>query len=345
MKIKKLLKGMLLAAGALAVWEYGSTWREKRKFASGADYWQDYYDRSTIEFAAKNLQVHTLVSTGVKIHIDVYPAEKPNAPVVIFNHGAAGYCRLFVGLAQRYHQRGYTVVLPDQRGQGLSGGRRGDYTIAECTQNILDVADWAKTQFGGPLFLAGGSVGGALTYYAASAGVPVEAITCLNLFDFGNGSDGLRISRLAPIVRYPQLARLLRVGFEGLKFLYGLRLPFNWFGAFDKLMDARDAAFQAQWDADPIPPRLISLRALASNLNTRPVVPFECNKIPTLVINQALDQMVEPAVTQRNFARLAGEKRYLEIPFGHWSNQPEFWDWIVEESDRWFQRHVKGFEE
>jgi pimeloyl-ACP methyl ester carboxylesterase len=337
MKMGKLLKKLLVAVGVLAAWEIGSTWWEQRKFARGSDYWQVYYDQATVDFAAQNCQSHMIVSTGVKIHLDVYPVADPNAPVIIFNHGAAGYCRLFVGLAQRFHQRGYTVMLPDQRGQGLSGGRRGDYTIAECAQNIVDVATWAKARFGGPVFLAGGSVGGALSYYAASAGASIEAIACLNLFDFGNGLDGLRISRLAPIAQYPQLAAILRMGFEWLKPLYWLRLPFNWFGAFDKLMDARDVDFQANWDADPIPPRLISLRALASNLNTSPAVPFESNQIPTLVINQALDQMVAIEVTRGNFERLAGNKRYLEIPFGHWSSQPEFWDLIVEACDDWFQ--------
>ena len=54
--------------------------------------------------------------------------------MLIFNHGAAGYCRLFAALALAYYDRGYTVILPDQRGQGLSGGRRGDYTVAECPE-------------------------------------------------------------------------------------------------------------------------------------------------------------------------------------------------------------------
>jgi alpha-beta hydrolase superfamily lysophospholipase len=338
MKINKLIKTFLLASGALAVWEITIAWLEKNKFELGATYWQTYFDSPTVEKSEQIRQVFSIESTGAQIHIDVYPGSNPDAPVVIFNHGAAGYCRLFVVLTQRFNARGYTVVLPDQKGQGLSGGRRGDYTITECTQNIVDVAKWARARYAGPIFMAGGSVGGGLTYYAAVAGAPVDAIACLNLFDFGNGLDGLQISRLAPVAKYPQLAALLRAGFELLKPLYWLRVPFNWFGAFDKLMDARDTVFQAQWDADPVPPRLISLRALASNLNTSPAVPFEANQIPTLVINQALDQMVAISITRQNYERLAGEKSYLEVPFGHWSSQPEFWNMIVQACDEWFQK-------
>ncbi len=104
-------------------------------------------------------------------------------------------------------------------------------------------------------------------------------------------------------------------------------------------MDERDAAFQAQWDADPVPPRLVSFRSLASNMYTRPAISFEQNRIPTLVINQSLDKMVDVNVTRHNYERLKGPKRYLEVPFGHWSSQPEFWETMVQSCDEWFREH------
>lgn len=304
-----------------------------------ADYWHVYYDEKVAERSDKIREEIEITSTGVNIHIDVYSNPNSNAPVVILNHGAAGYCRLFVPLALSLYERGYTVVLPDQRGQGLSGGRRGDYSISECVQNIVDVAYWAKNRFLTPLFMAGGSVGGALTYYAA-AGAPANAIACLNLFDFGNGIDGISISRLAFLARYTAIVKTLRVGMVLLKPLHGLRIPFNWLGAFDKLMDDRDAEFQSQWNADPVPPRLVSLRSLASSMHTSPTISFENNQMPVLVINQGLDKMVDAMVTRHNYERLNGKKRYLEVPFGHWSSQPEFWETIVQACDEWFREHL-----
>ena len=306
-------------------------------------YWHIYYDDAVVERSSSIREEHSILSTGVDIHIDVYARPNPDAPVLIFNHGAAGYCRLFVQLALSFHDIGYTVILPDQRGQGLSGGRRGDYTISECVKNIVDTAHWARTRFHGPLFLAGGSVGGALTYYAAAAGASANAIACLNLFDFGNGKDGIQISRIAFLSRYNAIVRLIKAGNAILKPLYRVRIPFSWIGAFDKLMDERDAEFQAQWDADPIPPRLVSLRSLASNMATSPAIPFEKNLVPALVINQSLDKMVDVNVTRHNYERLSGPKRYLEVPFGHWSSKSDFWRMIVQACDDWFKKYRSGF--
>jgi alpha-beta hydrolase superfamily lysophospholipase len=304
------------------------------------EYWRIYYDEALVEKSEMIREEFEITSTGVNIHVDVYPNPDPKAPVLIFNHGAAGYCRLFVQLALSFYERGYTVVLPDQRGQGLSDGRRGDYTISECVQNIVDVANWAKNRFSASLFMAGGSVGGALTYYAAAAGAPVNAIACLNLFDFGNGMDGISISRFASFARYPAIIKLLQVGMMFLKPLHGIRIPFNWVGAFDKLMDERDKEFQSQWDADSVPPRLVSLRSLASNMTTAPTISFEENRVPVLVINQSLDKMVDIRVTKHNYERLGGPKHHLEVPFGHWSSQPQFWETIVTSCDEWFQQNL-----
>jgi len=334
----RLVKSLLAITAIAALWETGASLWEKRRWRAGANYWRAYYSNALVRRSEALRREETLLSTGVRLHLDIYPRPEPDAPVIVFNHGAAGYCRLFVPLVLAFYDRGYTVILPDQRGQGLSGGRRGNYTVTECVQNIVDIAHWARRQFSGSLYLAGGSVGGAYTYYAAAAGAPAQAIACLKLFDFGCPTDGLGISRLSGLAHFP-LAASLSAGFRLLAPMGWLRLPFAWFGAFDRLMDGRDQDFQAAWDADPIPPRLVTLRSLASTLTTPPRVPFECNKMPALVINQSMDQMVDPAVTKRNCDRLAGPKCYLEIPFGHWSSQPAFWEAIVKACDEWFRQY------
>lgn len=334
--VRKLGRWMGLALAGAAVWELATRRSERHRLGQGGEYWRCYHDAETLRRGDALRQVVALRSGGVTIHLDVYPQSDPGAPVVVFNHGGAGYCRLFVPLALRFHERGYTVVLPDQRSQGFSGGPRGDYTITECAQNIVDAARWARGRFGGAIFLAGGSLGGALSYYAAAAGAPATAIACLNLFDFG-GDDALRFSRLAPLAAIPAGARLARALLTLLRPIDWLRLPARWLARFGTLMDDRDATFQRQWDADPVPPAWLSLRQVASNLTTPPATPFAQNQVPTLVLNQARDRMVDPAITRRNYERLGGPKRYVELDYGHWSNDPAFWDALVVACDVWFR--------
>lgn len=329
----------LLAAGI--AWEMASRWIETLRAERGYEYWRTYADDAANRRADAIRESHALRSTGVTLHVDVYPQPARGAPLVVFNHGAAGYGRMFVGLALALHDRGYTVVLPDQRGQGLSGGVRGDSTITECAQNVVDVTRWASVRYGGPVFIAGGSIGGSLAYYAQAAGAPAQAIACLNLFDFGKLADGLAISRLAPMATLPGVVRLLPALVATAPVIGWLRVPFNWVGKFEDLVDERDVALQAKWSADPIPPRLISVRALASMAVTPPAIPLEQNTIPALVLNQGGDRMVDPAVTRRNYERLGGPKHYVELEgFGHWSQQPAFSEQIVEAMDAWFRAHM-----
>ena len=305
------------------------------------DYWQVYFDPDVNKRSNQLREEYRLLSTGVELHLDVYQRPEGDAPVILFNHGVAGYCRMFIPLVLQLYDRGYTVVFPDQRGQGLSGGIRGDCTFAECTQNVVDVAHWAKQKFGTPLFIAGVSLGGGLTYYAAAAGAPATAIACLNLVDLST-PDILRFSHMAPFINIPYAAEFIQAAMALLKPFEAFHIPYGWIGGFedDELMDDRDSQFQAHWNADPVPPRTISLRGLLSMLGFPPAIPFEANTIPVLVMNQKFDKVVDSSVTRRNYQRLGGEKHYIELPYGHWSSQPEFWQRLVIACDDWFKAYL-----
>ncbi|NDJ54148.1 MAG: alpha/beta hydrolase, partial [Chloroflexi bacterium] len=275
-------------------------------------------------------------------HVDVYPQPDRSAPVVIFNHGGGGYSRMFVTLALRFYDAGYTVILPDQKGQGLSGGTRGDCTLSEFVQNAIDVARWARTEFDGPLFMTGASFGSAVAYYSAAAGAPVDAVAVSNLYMFGGEVvDALRTSRFAPIAELPGIVGLFRVSFTMLAGLFGrLRIPIRLLGDFSGLWDERDVQAIAAWKRDPYPLRYVSMRYLSSTFNTPPAVSLSENELPILVINPILDTMVAPKVTEDNYLRLGSRapKHYVEVPFGHWSSNAEFIDQLVSAMDDWFQR-------
>jgi pimeloyl-ACP methyl ester carboxylesterase len=284
------------------------------------DYWRIYHSQETLERGDALRKEYKILSTGVRLHVDAYERTEDEAPILIFNHGGGGYSRLFVPLALALYDKGYTVLCPDQRGQGLSEGSRGDFTMDQFVQNIVDVAQWTRERYRGKLFMAGGSLGGALTYKAAVAGAPVRAIICHNLYDFGNAQDTLAVSRFAPFSAIPGIPALFAAttGWLG-KLLPTLRLPYRLLGKFDKMVDRRAVGFYEKWKQDPLPIQWISLRYMASTFQTPPAVPFEQNRIPVLVINQTEDEMVDPLVTERNYQKLGGPKEYVEIPYGHWA--------------------------
>ena len=293
-------------------------------------YWQTYFDSKMVSRAEAKRTTHQVASTGVQLHLDAFEQPELRAPVIIFNHGAGGYSRLFTPLALELNTRGYTVLLPDQMGQGLSGGTWRDLSIAVFVQNLMDVANWARERFAGPLFMAGGSLGSGLTYHAAAAGAPVNGIICHNLYEFGRASDALAFSRFAWATTVPGLpgffARVIQlVG----TLLPGLPLPYRLLGRFDRMVDRREREFYAKWQADPVPLRWVTLGYLHSMFSTKTAVPYEQNNLPILVINPTRDEMVNPAITRHNYERLAGPKTYAELAYGHWALSQAFVaDWV-----------------
>lgn len=329
--------GFALVVGFIS-WEVGNQWWEYFWASGRYDNWRKYYDAATHKRADALRRMVALRSTGVTLHIDVYPRPEADAPVVIFSHGAMGYCRLFVTLALAFWDRGYTVVLPDQKGNGLSGGRRGDYTMSEAAQNIHDVTCWARGEFGDvPMFVTGASLGGSLAYYAAAAGAPATALAVLNLFDFSRIETGVALANQPVLV--PLAARLLPL----LPLIGWLRLPLAAMANFEDPRDPHDRHFLARWNHDPLPIRLVSVRFLASIVTTPACVSFEENTLPILVLVQGADQMIDPDETVASYERLGGPKKLIRLDgFNHISMNPAFYQRIVDACDAWFQPFLEG---
>jgi len=320
------------------------------KAHSDQTYWHCYHAPALLARVLAVVQTRHLPSTGVELHIDLYQQTDPAAPVLILNHGGGGYGGLFVGLALAFYEQGYTVIVPDQKGQGRSGGAMGDFTVAEAVQNIVDVAAWARQEFSGLLYLCGGSIGGGLTYAAAavmaSQGKPPVAAVCLNLYDFGDPVTGLAFTRFAALANIPGLARACRA-MSGLlaKLAPRLRLPYRPLARFENMMDERDLAmgFYAKWQADPLTLRTVTARYFASMLNTAFAIPLEANTdVPVLVINQKRDKMVKPQLTLDCYQRLSGQKDYVEIEWGHFSLLPQFNAELIVLGQQWIGKVTRA---
>lgn len=334
------LSAVAAAAGATALWQAGTHLAERAQRTNFYDYWRTYYDDRTLARVDELREVHHIRSTGVTLTVDVYAAGV-GAPVVVFNHGGGGYAKMFIPLALALHGRGYTVVLPDQKGQGFSEGVRGDVTLAECIQNAIDATHWARERFTGPVFVAGGSLGSAIAYGAAAAGAPVEGVIAHNLYRFDQTGNALDVSYFATLASSDAVKRISAAVLGGLAIPFGwLRVPNRLLSDFRGLFDADDERALRLWLADPVPLSYVSLRYIASLASTPFAVPFEQNRLPVLVINPVNDHMVAAAVTDKNYRRLGGPKRLVEIEYGHWSLKPEFPAVWADHADTWMREQL-----
>jgi pimeloyl-ACP methyl ester carboxylesterase len=295
------------------------------------DYWRTYHDEDVLARADALRKSYAVPSTGVLLNVDAYEQDNPDAPVFIFNHGGGGYSRLFIPLGLALYNKGYTVLFPDQRGQGFSEGSRRDFTMGQFVQNVVDVAHWARAKYAGMLYMGGGSLGGALTCKAVASGAPVKAMICHNLYDFGKPSDTLAVSSFSLFADLPIIPQLFSLVTRTLGTLLPfIPVPYQQLGRFDKMVDARNTDFYPKYQRDPYPIKWITLRYMASNFSTPPAIALEDNDVPVLVINQTRDEMVSPVVTKRNYERLGGRKAYAEIDYGHWAMGGDFErEWVT----------------
>ena len=72
--LSRTLKCLLTVAGLVAGWEITASLWEKRRYVQGRAYWQTYYDPETVQRRISLRRVAQLPSTGVSLHVDLYPA-------------------------------------------------------------------------------------------------------------------------------------------------------------------------------------------------------------------------------------------------------------------------------
>jgi alpha-beta hydrolase superfamily lysophospholipase len=323
--------------GTLAAREFWQRQCDHQFFYDGRDYWRLCYAPDYVRWADSHLTTARIPSGELGIHLDIYTQDDPAAPIVILAHGMLTYGRLLLPLVRSFYSRGYTVIVPDQPGNGYSSGIRGAATVGESTACLVDTALWARQHYDGPLYLMGISLGGPLAYAAAAAGAPISALACVDLFTFDDHTSLRKLVAQPWIVNLLPLLRILSIPFGW------VRLPVTWLHRMENVISPDENEILATWTKDPLPPHETSLRALVSAAYTPPVVPLERNTIPTLVLNQECDKVLDPAVTRTNYDRLGGPKRYVELTgAAHWSFRLTFFERIVSECDTWFDRYHTG---
>ncbi len=237
----------------------------------------------------------------LQVHLEVHPADAgEDAPTVIFSPGIGGHARFYAPFTGRLCDEGFNVVSIDRPGHGLSEGRRGDSTM-EQTLDVVDAAvAYARRRFGGPVALAGSSLGGIISWYALTREPDVEAVVCHNI------AHPRVPHELAARLKIPPLKRLAR-------FAPLAPVPIKQIADFGAVAQGPELLDWFRRERDPIWSWRISARSAASIFTFAPRLEWSQVETPVLVLVGAADEMVSAPFTKRVLAEASPRNCELRV--------------------------------
>lgn len=125
---------------------------------------------------------------GIELSLLHFAVDAPRG-VVVLMHGSTYNGKRYANLAKAIHRQGFEVLLPDWRGHGQSGGKRGDCDyIGQLEDDLADLLDFYRTFGSAPVILAGHSAG---------------AVICMR-YIVKYGCDGISaMALIAPAINSP----------------------------------------------------------------------------------------------------------------------------------------------
>lgn len=156
---------------------------------------------------------------GVRLKAWYIPAVHPNGAVVTLLHGLADSREGMAGYAFMFLQHGYSVLLPDSRAHGASGGDVATYGVLE-RDDVRRWAAWLHSQTPGCEYLFGESMGAAIAIQASAITPGLCAVVAEAPFATFHEIADDRLSRLTGLG--PWFPRTLGAPARDLAFLYGV---------------------------------------------------------------------------------------------------------------------------
>jgi uncharacterized protein len=163
---------------------------------------------------------------GVQLDAWFVRPEVPNGNCVIVLHGIGDSRQGSAGYASLFLDQGYSVLLPDSRGHGASGGELVTYGLWE-KYDVLDWARWLRQQHCRTLYGLGESLGASVLIQAAALGDDFHAIVAESAFADLTAIAELRVqqtSHLPPVLKSSVPWFLVRNSMTFAKYRYGLDL-------------------------------------------------------------------------------------------------------------------------
>lgn len=173
-------------------------------------------------------QCHASVSSvnissfdGIVLHAWWLQPSHPSGRVVTALHGIADSSISSLGFAPLFLNHGYSLLAPDSRGHGQSGGF-ATYGVLE-SRDLVQWTDWLRrTAASVKVFGFGESLGGAIVLQSLQAGAPFRAVVAECAYSSFDHIAQERIERQSPVPFLPFL--LVKTGTEYVKWRYNVDL-------------------------------------------------------------------------------------------------------------------------
>lgn len=282
---------------------------DKKKFYGNT--WHDYcisHDPKEIE---KIIREEYILSKNREIHLDVFDDDSENRiKTIIFIHGTAVYSRFYAELVYDLFIKGYRVIALDLPGHGLSGGKRGHFTMNDLTGAIHDVVSFALEKWTGHFFLMGSSLGGIITLYSVANDERIHAAICSNTA-VCDGKSYKKLLNLKGIYKYlaplvPFLAKIFPI----------LRLSVWKYLDIDELIHDKTLLREMKpiIMADECISDKYSLKSLAAQIKSPLARPIQEITTPVMIINGSDDVLFSIEYMQEIFDMLENSpQKKLEI--------------------------------
>jgi alpha-beta hydrolase superfamily lysophospholipase len=279
-----------------------------RSYAVDALTWRDYqpFLGSDMRLGADNLPAETTWAwRGLDVHLDRFDAQDAELTVIVC-HGGGGYGRLLAPVGRLVHELGYSVVLPDLPGYGLTGVAPSRMRYPLWVDLVVDLAGAERRRSGRPVVLLGMSMGGMLALHAAAAAADgtVSGLVVTTLIDPRERATRAAVSRLPGAGRLSGLLRLAPSN---------LRVPMPWLAHVNRMSSL--PAVNELCVSDPQGGgNRVPLGFLRSWLTYTPAhEPHAFDRCPVLLAHPAADRWTPVELSTRTLDRLACSTRYVEL--------------------------------
>ena len=187
------------------------------------------------------------------------PAPQPNAKVLLYLHGNGSNIGANIGHAYRFHQMGFSVLLPDYRGYGRSEGKPTEANVYQDAATAWNYLVQERQIQPSQIFIYGHSLGGAVAVDLAvqrpnAAGLIVES-------SFTSVSDAVK--HIGKYRIFP-VDLIVHQRFDALKKVRSLQVPVLFLhGTADWEVPA--SMSQQLYQAAPEPKQLVLIQGAGHN--------------------------------------------------------------------------------